>query len=230
SVSLAGSGSGSVSSSPSGIACPGTCSYAYPPGTPVTLTPTAVSGSRFVGWEGSGCLGTGTCQVTMSSDMTVTATFQQLPLVTLTVALAGSGSGSVSSSPSGIACPGTCSYAYPPGTPVTLTPTAVSGSRFVGWEGSGCSGTGTCQVTLSSDTEITAMFEKLLAPPFERELPIQPFSPPASFKPPTTAASVYLAGTPITTTRSKARVKLTCSGTGTAMCSGELTLAAKSTT
>ena len=63
----------------------------------------------------------------MGSDMAVTATFQQLPPVTLTVALAGSGSGSVESSPSGIACPGTCSYAYPPGTPVTLTPTAGVG-------------------------------------------------------------------------------------------------------
>ncbi len=227
-VALAGSGSGSVESSPSGIACPGTCSYAYPPGTPVTLTPTAVSGSRFVGWEGSGCSGTSTCQVTLSSDTEVTAMFEKLPV--LSVSLAGSGSGSIESSPSGIACPGTCSYAYPPGTPVTLTPTAVSGSRLVGWEGSGCSGTGTCQVTLSSGTEVTATFEKVLTSPFERELPIEPFSPPASFEPPTTTASVYLAGTPITTTRSKARVKLTCSGTGTAMCSGKLTLAAKSTT
>ena len=185
-------------------------------------------GLAVCGWEGSGCSGAGICQVTVGSDATVTAMFEKLPV--LSVAVAGSGSGSVESSPSGIACPGTCSYGYPPGTPGTLTPTAVSGSRFVGWEGSGCSGTGTCQVTLSSGTEVTAMFEKLLASPLERGLPIEPFTPPASFEPPTTTASVYLAGTPITTTRSKARVKLTCSGTGTAMCSGELTLVAKSTT
>ena len=184
SVAITGSGAGSVESSPSGIACPATCSQAYPPGTPVTLTAVASAGSRFLGWEGSGCSGTGTCQVTMSSDVAVTATFQPLPPVTLTVALTGSGSGSVSSSPSGIACPGTCSYAYAPGTPVTLTAVAPAGSRFAGWEGSGCSGTGTCQVTLGSDATVTAMFEKLLlATPFEPQLPIQPFSPPPSVKP-----------------------------------------------
>jgi streptogramin lyase len=229
-VALAGSGSGGVESSPAdGIACPETCSHAFEAGEQVTLTATPAAGSRFVGWEGSGCSGTGTCQVTLGSEATVTATFEKLPA--LSVAIAGSGTGSVESSPSGIACPGTCSYAYAPGTPVTLTPVASAGSRFVGWEGSGCSGTGTCRVTLGSDTTVTAMFEKLLASPFERELPIQPFSPPASFKPPTTpTASVYLAGTRITTTSSKAGVKLTCSGTGKAMCSGELTLAAKSTT
>ncbi len=167
-VALAGSGSGSVESSPSGIACPGACSHAYEPDAQVTLTATPAAGSRFLGWEGSGCSGTGTCQVTMSSDMAVTATFQPLPPVTLTVALAGSGSGSVSSSPSGIACPGACSHAYEPDLPVTLTATPAAGSRFVGWEGSGCSGTGTCQVTLSSDATVTAMFEKLLlATPFE---------------------------------------------------------------
>jgi len=158
-VARAGSGSGTVTSSPSGITCPETCFGGYEPDTPVTLTATPLPGSAFVGWEGAGCLGTGTCQVTMSSDMAVTATFQQLAPVTLTVALAGSGSGSVSSSPSGIACPGTCSYAYPPGTPVMLTPTAASGSRFVGWEGAGCSGTSTCEVTLSEAKSVTAMFE-----------------------------------------------------------------------
>jgi hypothetical protein len=239
-VSIAGSGAGSVESSPSGIACPGTCSNAYPPGTQVTLTPVASAGSRFVGWEGSGCSGTGTCQITMSTDTAVTATFEKLQV--LTVSLAGSGAGSVESSPSGIACPGTCSNTYQPGTRVTLTPVTSAGSRFAGWEGSGCSGTGTCQVTMSTDSAVTAMFEKppvlsvstteKLPPatPFEQQLPVQPLSPPASFKAPTSAASVYLAGTRITTTRSKAGVKLTCSGTGTAICRGKLTLAAKSTT
>ena len=33
---------------------------------------------------------------------------------------------------------------------VTLTATPASGSTFAGWSGGGCSGTGTCTVTLSS--------------------------------------------------------------------------------
>jgi subtilisin family serine protease len=73
-VSTAGSGSGTVTSSPSGINCGTACSAAYAAGTSVTLTATPASNSKFAGWSGA-CSGTGTCTVTMSSDMSVTATF-----------------------------------------------------------------------------------------------------------------------------------------------------------
>jgi 6-phosphogluconolactonase len=181
-VSSAGSGSGSVSGSPSGIACPGTCSYTYEPGTRVTLSASATSGSRFLGWEGAGCSGTGACQVTVGSATAVNATFEKLPV--LRVSLAGSGAGSLESSPSGIACPGTCSYAYPPGTQITLTPIAASGSRFAGWEGAGCSGTGACQVTVGSATAVTAAFATLPATPLEPLPPTTSFTPPPLPTPP----------------------------------------------
>jgi hypothetical protein len=41
---------------------------------------------------------------------------------------------------------------------VTLTATPTEGSTFAGWSGGGCSGTGTCQLTLSSDQDVTATF------------------------------------------------------------------------
>jgi alpha-tubulin suppressor-like RCC1 family protein len=156
SVGLAGTGSGRVTGS--GISCPGICSDSYPAGTTVTLTGAAGSGSSFAGWSGGGCSGTGTCTVTMSSDRSVTATFatNPPPSYTLTVALAGTGSGSVTGS--GISCPGICSDSYPAGTMVTLTGAAGSGSSFAGWSGGGCSGTGTCTVTMSSDQSVTATF------------------------------------------------------------------------
>lgn len=73
-VSLAGTGSGAVASSPAGINCGIDCSEAYAAGTEVTLAATPASGSSFAGWSGS-CTGTGSCKVTMSQARSVTATF-----------------------------------------------------------------------------------------------------------------------------------------------------------
>jgi hypothetical protein len=72
-VTLSGTGSGTVTGS--GISCSSTCTNSYPSGTTVTLTATPASGSTFTGWSGGGCSGTGTCQLTLTSDTSVTATF-----------------------------------------------------------------------------------------------------------------------------------------------------------
>ncbi len=74
SVSKAGTGSGTVTSSPAGINCGTSCSAAFPTGTAVTLTATPVSGSTFSSWSGA-CTGTGSCVVTLDADRSVTATF-----------------------------------------------------------------------------------------------------------------------------------------------------------
>jgi hypothetical protein len=78
---------------------------------------------------------------------------------TLSVSRAGSGSGSVSSSPVGISCGTTCNHDFAAGTAVILTATPAAGSVLTGWSGGGCSGTGSCQLTLGSDTMVTATFE-----------------------------------------------------------------------
>jgi hypothetical protein len=51
-VVKAGSGSGTVTSSPPGINCGGDCDEFYPHGTPVLLTATPAAGSVFSGWSG----------------------------------------------------------------------------------------------------------------------------------------------------------------------------------
>ena len=79
-VSLAGAGGGSVTSSPAGIGCATACLRAFDPGTPVTLTPARLLGSRFAGWSGGVCTGRGPCVVPLMTDATVIATFEPLAL------------------------------------------------------------------------------------------------------------------------------------------------------
>ena len=77
---------------------------------------------------------------------------------TLNVNISGTGSGTVTSNPPGINCSSTCSYGFPQSTLVTLTAAAAANSIFSGWSGAGCSGTGTCQVTMSAAQSVTATF------------------------------------------------------------------------
>jgi hypothetical protein len=79
SVSKAGAGGGSVTSSPGGINCGATCSASYGDGTNVILTATAAAGSKFDGWSGD-CAGTGGCTVAMSAARSVTATFAKITI------------------------------------------------------------------------------------------------------------------------------------------------------
>jgi hypothetical protein len=75
-VTKAGTGSGTVTSSPAGISCGSTCSASFSQGTSVALSATAASGSTFAGWSGEGC--SGTCTVSMTQARSVTATFQAI--------------------------------------------------------------------------------------------------------------------------------------------------------
>lgn len=159
-VSKSGTGSGTVTSSISGINCGTDCTEAYNTGTSVTLTATPDSTSNFAGWSGA-CSGTGSCTVTMNSDTSVTASFD---LPTLTVSKTGIGTGTVTSSPSGISCGSDCTQDYNKGTSVTLTATADSAWDFIKWTGS-CSGSQTtCSFTMSTDTTATPEFG-CLSPP-----------------------------------------------------------------
>jgi len=158
-VNKSGSGTGTVTSNPSGISCGSTCAADFPSGITVALTAAPTGGSTFTGWSGGGCSGTGSCIVVMNADQTVTATFTApVNMFTLTVTPAGGGIGTVTSSPAGIVCGATCSFAFTSPTTVTLTATAATGSTFGGWSGSGCSGTGTCVVVMTQNRSVTATF------------------------------------------------------------------------
>ncbi len=74
-VTKAGTGTGTVTSSPSGISCGSDCSESYATGALVTLSAKAAVGSKFTGWS-AGCTVSGnSCTVAMNQARAVTATF-----------------------------------------------------------------------------------------------------------------------------------------------------------
>jgi hypothetical protein len=73
-VRFPGAGSGTVTSSPSGLSCATTCSKSFTNDTPVTLTATP-NGSTFGGWSGCDSVSGQTCTVTLSSDRMVDVLF-----------------------------------------------------------------------------------------------------------------------------------------------------------
>ncbi|HYD41894.1 MAG TPA: glycoside hydrolase family 9 protein [Anaeromyxobacter sp.] len=155
-VTPAGTGGGTVVSSPAGISCGTACSASYEAGTIVTLTATPAAGSTFAGW--TGCTGTGaTCTVAMSAARSVTATFNvsQVTMYALTVTKSGTGAGTVSGG--GIDCGAACNASYESGTSVTLTAIPAAGSTFAGWSGA-CTGTAGCVVSMTAARTVNAAF------------------------------------------------------------------------
>lgn len=161
-----------------------TCTAADPDGDPVSLSWSASGGSLTsrsgptTTWSSQGAdRYTITCTATDAKGASASATVQvsttsvaspstpspPLPpsVFTLTVTISGSGLALVGSSPGGIACslpgPGDCSETYPAGTVVVLTATPPF-PIFLGWTGGGCSGTGTCTVTMDGNKSVAASF------------------------------------------------------------------------
>jgi uncharacterized repeat protein (TIGR03803 family) len=151
-VSIAGQGT--VTSTDGFINCPGTCSHIYPTNTPVTLNASAASGWTFTTWGGA-CSGNGACNVTMSQNQSVSATFTQL---SYTLSVSATGSGSVTSSDGFINCPGTCTHSYLSNTVVTLNANPEQGWSLNTWGGA-CSGnTSPCTVTMTGPESVSATF------------------------------------------------------------------------
>ena len=172
-----GSGSGSVTSAPSGIDCPSTCSAPFTKGKSVKLTEAAGSSSTLVRWEVeeadvvAGCTDTeATCTVAMNGPVSVKVVFDS-KLAPVEVEEPGSGSGMVTSEPPGVDCPSTCEAEFTKGKPVELKEKAGAGSSFKGWkvEGeavvtAGCTGTEeTCKFEVNGPVKVKAIFESDLA-------------------------------------------------------------------
>jgi subtilisin family serine protease len=152
-----GSGKGAVVSSSPAIDCGGDCAETFNSVTSVTLEATAGSDSVFIGWSGGGCSGTGSCNVSVTGDTIIKATFDLRP-VTLHINKSGKGNGTVFTFQPGLNCGNDCEETYPLGTFVQVWALPEPGSVFAGWSGAGCVGTAGCWMTLTSDTTLTARF------------------------------------------------------------------------
>ena len=192
---------------------PELCEGEYPFEAEVTLVPEPLEGWEFASFKnGTGsaskCSGlVKPCAFLLENDATVEATF--VPAMhALTIAKTGSGSGTVTCNG------GTCAASYVQGEEVTLQATPASGSTFSGWSGAGCSGTGSCVVTVEETAvAVTATFTVNSKPPGPG-----PEEPKGSKEGTATAAAVAKVK------GGKAKVKLSCSG---GLCRGTVKLSAK---
>ncbi len=156
-------GSGSVSSSDKVMACPSKCYGVYNPGTTVSLTAKANSGSVFSQWSGACAGADATCTVTMDAAKTVTATFITPPKQ-FTLSVGRSNVGTVVATPTGIDrelnCGGACSAKFNQGTAVSLTAIPPLGKAFVNWSGACTDTAPSCTIAINADTSVQAVFSK----------------------------------------------------------------------
>jgi probable HAF family extracellular repeat protein len=118
----------------------------------VHLEPLPDAANDFAGWKG-GCAGTGPCDVTVSSDVEVSASFAatQVP-----VSIVIAGNGTVRSSPPGIECSSSCSGRFAAGTRVHLDAVSADGFAAAAFSGD-CVGK-SCDLDVSQSRTVTVAF------------------------------------------------------------------------
>ncbi|NBB76577.1 MAG: hypothetical protein GVY02_04285 [Bacteroidetes bacterium] len=126
--------------------------YAYE--TVVELTANPDEGWAFVRWEGDLSGSENPEEITMNSDKSVTAVFEEIVAYDLNISIDGEGSVSeeVLSSPG---------KSYEEGTVVELTADAADGWEFARWEGDLSGSANPEQITVDSEKNVTAVFEEI---------------------------------------------------------------------
>lgn len=130
-VTLTGTGQGSVASDVPGIACAPACSADFDEGTSVALTASAEPGSVFVGWQGACSGNEPVAVVAMTQARSCEARF--LPASLIEVAVIGDGDVEMSPSPLLCGLTTTCFAFLAEGAQITLTAVPHAAQRFVTW-------------------------------------------------------------------------------------------------
>ena len=123
----------------------------YPTGTVITLTATPDAQQRFVGWSGGASGTVNPLEVTITSNMVITATFEP-DVYPLNVTISGQGAvAKLPDQPAG----------YFIGQEVALTAIPASGWQFVEWSGDATGTSPATTVTITAQTNVTATFAPL---------------------------------------------------------------------
>lgn len=158
-VTVAVTGSGTVTSSDGTLNCGAQCSTTLRSGSVLALSATPGSGFNLQTWGGA-CAGSSgnTCTVTVNQATTIAATFAQNPPQNFVLTVGTVGNGSVSSNPAGINCGTTCSASFAANSAVALAATPAAGQTFNGWSGACTGTTSPCTVSMSAARSVTATF------------------------------------------------------------------------
>ncbi len=145
-VQTSGAGVGQVTGT--GIACGTDCIETYRGGTSVNLNAAPSRGSAFGVWNGCDSTNNTQCTVSMNSNRTAVATFNEsASRVPLTVTVSGNGSVMVDGWTVAVTSANSPQTGlFQSGNVAKLTPSPMDGS-FLGWGGN-CRGYGVCDVTI----------------------------------------------------------------------------------
>lgn len=128
-------------------------------GEVVTVTATSGVGHTFTGWReqlSETLFSTSiTTTVTMTEEKSILAVFTP---ITYTLDLNLVGSGSVAIGLVDVTCAADCSQEISYGSVISMTAVAASGATFTGWSGDVSGTQATVTVTVTADTQITAVF------------------------------------------------------------------------
>ena len=137
------------------------CSHSYPGPRDAVYTiyylMTAASGSDACDYDN--CDTSVDSLVTLSGALQLTHDSFRLKPYTVDVSSGGTGSGSVFSTPGGIACGATCTFAWDYGTSILLTAIPAQGSTFTGWTGACTGQPADCLIAIIEPTTIKALFK-----------------------------------------------------------------------
>lgn len=161
-VSLAGTGTGVVTSNPLGISCGSNCAATFALSETVTLTAVADVGSTFEGWLGNTDCEDGVIIEAQNTECIAVFNSVVIPDTIIQVSLAGDGSGRVVSSPNGIDCGISCYAEFLGEERIILFAFPDEGSEFVEWQGDPICSDGV--IGLGGSYHCTAVFRLLPIP------------------------------------------------------------------